>query len=70
MYDKQTLSLCHIGLMKDHGGHVVTNPVFCLLTSFMKKWLKIDTVRKKNTVTEHGEEKLQMCTPTYTKEFI
>ena len=49
------MSLCHIGLVKDHGGHLVNQPCLSL---FDKCWItkvgyQISTVRKTNKQTQN-----------------
>ena len=55
------MSLCHIGLVKDHGGHLVDQPRLSLVEKCWKTTFgdKISTLRKTNK-TEHGEVNLQM----------
>jgi len=38
---KQRVALCHIGLAKDRGGHLVNQPVYHFLTSVEKQQLDI-----------------------------
>jgi len=54
---KQRRVLCHIGLVRDHGAHLVNQPVFQFLRSVGKQHLsEISTIRK----TKHVEENVQM----------
>jgi len=57
---KQRLSLCHIGLVKEQGGHIFNQPCLLVFDKCLKTTVenKLSTVRKTNT--EHGDEKLQM----------
>ena len=55
---QQGVSLRHIGLVKDYGGHLVNQPRVSLFDNCWKTTIVISTVRKTNKHTEHGEASL------------
>jgi len=38
---RQRLSLCHIGFVNDHGGHLVNQPIYYVLKIVEKQHLKM-----------------------------
>ena len=74
---KQRGALCHIGLAKDRGGHLVNQPCLSLFYQVLRNnsWTsnKHNEKKKKNKKrmnTEHGEENVQVKPHAYVHRWV
>jgi len=73
---KQRGALCHIGLAKDRGGHLVNQPRLSLFYQVLRNnsWTSNKHNEKKNKKkqmnTEHGEENVQVKPHAYVHRWV
>jgi len=57
---KQRVVLCHIGLVKDYGGHLINQPFLSLFEELKNNSWRSNKHNYEKTNTEHGQENVQM----------